>query len=80
MKGFAKKVAPSVHRQVWGELAIVLDNLGVDGHTARIGRSNYMFDVDFETETDARRAVEIINAQKHPWVDPDTNITSTIRA
>ena len=69
-----------MHRHIWNELAELLNNLNIEGFTPRVGRSNYKSEVDFETEVDAKRAVEIINAARKPWVDPDTNVTSIVRA
>ena len=80
IKGFAKKVAPSVHRHVWDDLAEQLTNLNIEGFTSRIGRFDYKFEVDFESEVDAKRAVEIINGARKSWTDPDTNVVSIVRA
>ena len=79
LKGFDRKVPPSVHRGIWEK---ILEDSGdfMEGSRLRVGRYDYKFEVDFVSEQQALQAMEIINNSAPTWTDPKGGKVSSIRA
>ena len=79
IKGFNRRVPPTVHKLVWEEIKDKIGDLVKDARL-RIGKYNFMFEVEFGDARVAARALDLINSLDQTWEDPKTKDISKIRA